>query len=83
MLLKAEELSNELELIVAGGFPNAEHVVSSKELDMSHLFSSQEEAGTSMALHATDANRNNYNNTVVYSKDMDVLVLLIHHHREA
>ncbi len=78
LLIKAEDLEHDKELVVAGGLENPHHVISSSGQDMKHLYSSHEEADTRIVLHTKDASEN-CNQIMVHSRDMDVLALLVAH----
>ena len=68
------------ELVLSGGFPDPGKVWTSSMRDVTHLTASEhEEADTRMLLHAKDAKEQGYPQTVIVSRDTDVLVLLIAH----
>lgn len=61
----------------AGGFEDMQLVYSSKQGVIASLAANHEEADTRIILHAADAQMSGYENTIVISKDTDVLVLLL------
>ncbi|KAL8621266.1 hypothetical protein ACOMHN_008091 [Nucella lapillus] len=68
------------ELVLSGGFSDAEKVWSSSDRDVTHLSSAEhEEADTRMLLHAKEAREQGYPQVVIVSRDTDVLVLLVAH----
>lgn len=83
LMVRADKLKGEEELIVAGGGVNPEEVVSSRHASLPHLFSSHEEADTRLVLHGKDAEQNGYKRVVIKSKDTDVLVLFLYHETTA
>ena len=79
LMLKAEHLSSEYEVVVAGGCFVPQQTISSKKPNMLHIHSSQEEADTRMILHAYDAARCGFQRIVINSRDTDVIVLLMYY----
>ena len=76
-LLKAEELQDDQEVVISGLIGSPATALSGR--NVSHLTTIQEEADAKIILHAADAREQDYHRVIVQSKDMDVLVLLIHH----
>ncbi len=79
LLIKAEYLQGEQELVVARGLDRDEKVVSSSGRNIQHLYSTHEEADTRIVLHSLDAKNESYYCVVVQSRDTDVLVLMLVH----
>eukprot|EP00745_Piridium_sociabile_P034091 TRINITY_DN5858_c0_g1_i7.p1 TRINITY_DN5858_c0_g1~~TRINITY_DN5858_c0_g1_i7.p1 ORF type:complete len:942 (+),score=252.29 TRINITY_DN5858_c0_g1_i7:556-3381(+) len=68
------------ELVLSGGFADAAKVWTSTGRDVAQLSSAEhEEADTRMLLHAREASEQGYIQTIVVSRDTDVLVLLVAH----
>lgn len=66
--------------MLSGGFADQEKVWTSTGRDVEQLLLDEhEEADTSMLLHAKEASVQGYVQTVVVSRDTDVLVLLFAH----
>jgi hypothetical protein len=65
-------------LITAGGFHDIEKAEASHGQLSESLHSNHEEADTRLVLHAVDAVKSGYGRLLVYSRDTDVLVLLVH-----
>ena len=76
---EAKDLPPHQELVVAGGCKTSDIVISSARPLVTHLYSTQEEADTRIILHASDASEENFQRVFVYSRDTDVLLLLIRH----
>lgn len=77
-------LINGQSITLAGGFPEAERVVtidSNGKRNLLRLFSTQEEADTRMLLHAIDL-ASSHERLIVKSDDTDVLVLLVYYLNE-
>lgn len=76
----SERLPEKKALVIAGGYPNGEVV---REMTcqggryLEKLFSTHEEAGTKMLLHATCMS--SFPRTIIRSDDTDVLVILLYY----
>ena len=79
LLRQCGHLTDDQELVIAGGCETPDLVVSSVTGILHHLCSTHEEADTRIVLHANDAVSKGYERLIVYSRDTDVLLLLIHH----
>lgn len=74
---KHSSLPADYKVVVSGG-DRFLAVPSSARL-VSHLNSSHEETDTKIALYCAEANAQSFHRVVVYSRDTDVLLLLIYH----
>ena len=74
----AKDDNGERNITTAAGFQNLESAESSTGQASASLKSDQEKADTRMILHILDAARSGFNRILVYCRDTDVLVLLIH-----
>ena len=74
----AKDDNGERNITTASGFQDLESVESSIGQASTPLKSDQEEADTSSILHTLDAARSGFDRILVYCRDNDVLVLLIH-----
>ena len=70
-------LSDTQTIVTAGGFKDIHTARSSADYDLEQLLSDQEEADTRIFLHVRPAVVNGYERILVYSRDTDVLVLLV------
>ena len=77
LIEKAKSLSQEYELVVAGGFENILDAWSSFGRPVDGLKSTHEEADTRLILHAEDTYRHGFNRCVLQCRDTDVLVLAL------
>ena len=75
---RAQTLPANQTVITAGGYKDPECASSSNGPDPDALQSSHEEADTRMILHAREASQQGYKRILVYSRDTDVMVLLVH-----
>ncbi len=74
LMLKSDSVPPN-ELILAGGFNDIIESWSSTGRDIQLLMAFHEEADTRLVLHAFDAKDSGFLNTIVNSRDMDVLVM--------
>ena len=61
MELERHVIQYGLEIVISGGFADAERVASVAGIDVSHLWAADEEADTRILLHAVDATTKEYN----------------------
>ena len=80
LIEKVKSLSQEYELVVAGGFENILDAWSSFGRPVDGLKSTHAEADTRLILHAEDAYRHGFDRCVLQCKDTDVLVLALGFH---
>ena len=66
-----------LEIVISGGFDDAEKVATAAGIDVSHLRAAHEEADTCILLHAVDAKIQGYERLIIQCRDTDVLLLLL------
>ena len=74
---KGQTLSDQYELIIAGGFHAATDVKSCRRDNLS-LRANHEEAGTRLILHSCEAFKTGCEIIIVNSRDTDVMLLLLH-----
>ena len=78
LMLKSASVHPNKELILAGGFNDIIESWSSTGHDIQLLMATHKEADTRLVLHAFDAKNSGFLNTIVNSRDTDVLVMLVH-----
>jgi hypothetical protein len=71
------QLSQDHELVISGGFSDPLKVWSSRTRDLDMMRSNHEEADTRLILHTLDAHTNGYGRAVLSCRDTDVLVLAL------
>ena len=78
LIASAKAKLRDREVITSGGFVDRTTAQSSHGADIAGLQSSHDEADTSIILHAKHLATEGYDRTIISSRDIDVLVLLVH-----